>query len=459
MNLKLQPFLPSGFDPQEGRHLLKETIDLAWPATVESIFVGLASLVDTIMVSTLGTTAIAAIGLTNQPKFIAIAFIASLNVGITAIISRRIGANRLDDANTCLRQSLLMSVLISALVCGLSFLFARPYIQFAGAQADTIDLAVQYFRIVIVGQFFGNIGMTINAAQRCAGNSKISMRTNLAANGINVVFNYLLIGGHFGFPRLEVAGAAIATALGCFIAFLMSVQSLVSPKSKLRLTLKKSWLPSREVLAPVGEISFSAFVEQLCMRLGFFLYALIVAGLGTKMFATHQICMNICNICFSCYDGFAAAAAALVGQNLGRRRSDRAECVTVICNRLAMTMAVLMVAGLILFRAPLIQMLTADPEIIRLGSWIMILFALSVPSLSAMTVYGGALRGAGDTRLIAVYALVSTTIIRPALSWLLCYPVGLGVIGPWIGLLVDFVLRFVLCRRRYQTGLWKQRVY
>ena len=239
----------------------------------------------------------------------------------------------------------------------------------------------------------------------------------------------------------------------------MSVQSLVSPKSKLRLTLKESWLPSREVLAPVGEISFSAFVEQLCMRLGFFLYALIVAGLGTKMFATHQICMNICNICFSCYDGFAAAAAALVGQNLGRKRSDRAECVTVICNRLAMTMAILMVAGLILFRAPLIQMFTADPEIIQLGSWIMILFALSVPSLSAMTVYGGALRGAGDTRLIAVYALISTTIIRPALSWLLCYPVGLGVIGPWIGLLVDFVLRFLLCRRRYRTGLWKQRVY
>lgn len=112
-----------------------------------------------------------------------------------------------------------MSVLISALVCGLSFLFARPYIQFAGAQADTIDLAVQYFRIVIIGQFFGNIGMTINAAQRCAGNSKISMRTNLAANGINVIFNYLLIGGHFGFPRLEVAGAAIATVLAASSRF------------------------------------------------------------------------------------------------------------------------------------------------------------------------------------------------------------------------------------------------
>ena len=155
--------------------------------------------------------------------------------------------------------------------------------------------------------------MTINAAQRCAGNSKISMRTNLAANGINVVFNYLLIGGHFGFPRLEVAGAAIATALGCFIAFLMSVQSLVSPKAapadigKLAAQLGD---PGAGRRGP----SPSAFVEQLCMRLGFFLYALIVAGLGTKMFATHQICMNICNICFSCYDGFAAAAAALVGQ-------------------------------------------------------------------------------------------------------------------------------------------------
>ena len=126
------------------------------------------------------------------------------------------------------------------------------------------------------------------------------------------------------------------------------------------------------------------FVQRVCgtavHAAGFLPVCLNRRGLGTKMFATHQICMNICNICFSCYDGFAAAAAALVGQNLGRRRSDRAECVTVICNRLAMTMAVLMVAGLILFRAPLIQMFTADPEIIRLGSWIMILFALSVPS-------------------------------------------------------------------------------
>ena len=167
--------LPRSHRDSQGRALMKKTLALTWPATVESIFVGMASLVDSMMVSVLGTTAIAAVGLTNQPKFIAIAFITSLNVGVSAVISRRIGAERVEEAKDCLRQSLFCSALISLVVCGLSFLFARPYIQFAGAQADTLDLAVSYFRIVIVGQFFGNLGMTINTAQRCAGNSRLSM--------------------------------------------------------------------------------------------------------------------------------------------------------------------------------------------------------------------------------------------------------------------------------------------
>lgn len=124
MNLKLQPFLPSGFDPQEGRHLLKETIDLAWPATVESIFVGLASLVDTIMVSTLGTTAIAG-DRPDQPAEIYCdcvhRFPERRHHGDHFPPDRRQPAGRRQYLSAA---SLLMSVLISALVCGLSFLFA-----------------------------------------------------------------------------------------------------------------------------------------------------------------------------------------------------------------------------------------------------------------------------------------------------------------------------------------------
>lgn len=452
-------FLPKDARNPEGRALLKNTLELAGPATVESIFVGLASLVDTIMVSSLGTTAIAAVGLTNQPKFIAIAFIISLNVGISAVISRRIGAGRKTEANACLRQGLLLSALISLIVCGLSFIFARPYIQFAGAQADTLDLAVRYFKIVIVGQFFGNLGMTINAAQRCAGNSRISMQTNLAANIINVIFNYLLIGGNLGFPRLEIAGAALATALGGIVAFLMSAASLFSRKSPLQISFQHSWLPKAEIIRPLADIALSSFIEQACMRLGFFQYALIVAGLGTQMFATHQICMNICNICFSCFDGFSAAAAALTGQNLGKNRSDLASLCNRLCRRMAACMAAILMGTLILFRHEIIMLFSSDPEILQLGSLIMLIFAVSIPALSAMNVYSGSLQGAGDNRFIAVFAFISTTLIRPALSWFLCYPIGIGVFGPWLGLLFDFYLRFILNRHRYRTGIWKKKVF
>ena len=450
--------LPRAHRDSQGRALMKKTLALTWPATVESIFVGMASLVDSMMVSVLGTTAIAAVGLTNQPKFIAIAFITSLNVGVSAVISRRIGAERVEEAKDCLRQSLFCSALISLVVCGLSFLFARPYIQFAGAQADTLDLAVSYFRIVIVGQFFGNLGMTINTAQRCAGNSRLSMQTNLTANLVNVIFNYLLIEGHFGFPRLQIVGAALATALGSIVAFIMSARSLRSSKSPLCLRQKGSWLPRRATLKPLADISFSALVEQACMRLGFFLYALIVAGLGTELFATHQICMNICNICFSCYDGFTAAASALVGQNLGRGRSDLSELSTRICRRMAWAMAAVMILVLVLFRRSLIALFSSDPQIIAAGSLIMLIFAASVPALSGLNVYSGALQGAGDNRFVALFAFISTTLIRPALSWFLCYPGGLGVYGPWIGLWVDFMLRYLLNLARYRKGIWKSRV-
>ena len=454
MNLKLQPFLPSGFDPQEGRHLLKETIDLAWPATVESIFVGLASLVDTIMVSTLGTTAIAAIGLTNQPKFIAIAFIASLNVGITAIISRRIGANRLDDANTCLRQSLLMSVLISALVCGLSFLFARPYIQFAGAQADTIDLAVQYFRIVIVGQFFGNIGMTINAAQRCAGNSKISMRTNLAANGINVVFNYLLIGGHFGFPRLEVAGAAIATAIGNIVSFLIAVYSVTHTEGFLKLHRRQSWKPDIPAIRDLYNISWSAFVEQIFLRIGFLMYAKAVAGLGTVAFAAHQIVMNIMSISFSVGDGLSIANTSLVGQSLGASRSDMAIIYGKVAQRIGLILAILVSGSITLFRAQLMALFTNEAAVILAGETPLIILSITVLFQIVQVIIVGSLRGAGDVKFVALLMFVSVTIVRPVLTWVLCYPLNLGLPGAWLSVLLDQFTRYIVSYWRFREAKW-----
>ena len=139
---------------------------VAWPSALESLLVGLVGSIDTMMVGTLGENAINAVGITNQPKFILLAIIFSLNVGVTAVVARRKGQNDADGANRTMRAAILLSAAFSLTASALGFLFARPILTFAGADPIYLDDAVIYFRILCVSIVFTALNLTINAAQR-----------------------------------------------------------------------------------------------------------------------------------------------------------------------------------------------------------------------------------------------------------------------------------------------------
>ena len=220
--------------PDDG-DLLRRAFRVAWPSTLESFLVALVSVVDTIMVSSLGAAAIAAIGLTGQPKFICLAVFLSVNVAVSAIVARRKGEGDREGANRVLVQAILITVVLTVVITALALIFAEPVLRLAGTNEDTHELATGYFRIIVGCQFFNVLNMVINAAQRGVGNTKIAMRTNIVSNLVNIVFNYLLIGGNFGFPALGVNGAAIATVLGTVVASGMALRSVMHPDSFLYL--------------------------------------------------------------------------------------------------------------------------------------------------------------------------------------------------------------------------------
>ena len=213
---------PSGEIPSD-KDILKRTLIIAWPSIVESFLVALVGFIDTIMVSGLGDAAIAAVGLTTQPKFIGLAFFISLNVAISAIIAHRKGEGDRESANRVLMQALMITVGMTIIVSVACVLLADPIITLAGANADTQQDAADYFRIIMGGMIFNVVSLCINAAQRGCGNTKIAMWTNIVSNLVNVVFNYLLIGGNFGFPALGVKGAAVASVIGTVVAMGMII--------------------------------------------------------------------------------------------------------------------------------------------------------------------------------------------------------------------------------------------
>ena len=451
--------------------LYKGFLKMAWPAMIESMLMSLVNMVDTMMVSSCGTAATSAVGLTTQPRMIFYSVFFALNIAVTAIVARRKGQGDQEGANACLMQSLGLVAVLAVLLCGLAVMNADFLIRLSGANEDTIADATTYFRITMVGLIFTSFGMIINGAQRGSGNTKISMRTNVVANITNVTFNALLINGVVIngfqlFPELGVKGAAIATLIGNIASFSMSLSSLFARGKFLRFRFIGMLKWKSDLLKNIGKVALGAGTEQIFMRFGFLMYSIIVAKLGTADFATHTICMSIITLSFAGGDGLSVAASALIGQNLGKRREDLAALYAKAGQRVGLLVSTVLMVMFVLCGG-LILKLFADPTepdygyVMNVGRNLTYIIAIVSPGQISQVIYNGALRGAGDTKFVAVTSAISIGLFRPLVAFLLCNPAGLipfyagiGIYGAWISLLVDQYLRLAFSAYRFASGKW-----
>ncbi len=441
-------------DDFDGREMYRSFLAIAWPALVESVLLGVINFVDTLMVSSLGEISIAAVGLTTQPRLLFYAILLAFSIGINSVVARRRGQGNREGANRVLSQTLPLVFLAALLFFAIGWIASDPLLRLAGAENDTIGEAISYFRITMLGMVFTSVSLSINAAQRGCGKTRISMVTNLSANIVNVIFNALLIHGLLFFPRLGVTGAAIATALGNFVSMAISLVSVRKRDGYLFLRLRSLLSLRYDSLKPVFTVASGTLIEQVFMRIGFFTFAKIVAELGTMEFATHQICMTVLNLVFTFGEGLSVATSSLIGQNLGKRRPDRALVYGKVGQRIGWGFSAVILISFIILRRGIVGLFTDDPSILEVGAIIVIIEGVVALFQIQQLTFSGSLRGAGDTRFMALVSLVSIAIIRPLVSYILCYPAGLGVIGAWIGVLVDQIIRFIFSATRFYSQKW-----
>lgn len=434
--------------------IVKKTISLAWPSVLESLLIALIGAIDMMMVGGIGKEAIAAVGITTQPKFIVLSFILALNISVTILVSHRLGEKKQQEANIYLRHALIMCVCISAILTFFAFHFAKEFLIFAGANEEYLHLAIPYFKIIIIGNFFYSISLTITAAQRGAGNTIISMKTNLAANVVNLILNALLIHGLFFFPKLGVVGAGIATMIGNIVALMIALTSVMKPGGFLHLSFHDDYRIKKNYLFDILTIAKSSLIEQVFLRIGFFMYAKTVADLGTISFSANQICMNVMTISFAIGDGLQIANTSLVGQSLGAKRADMAMIYGKVSQRIGMCLAICTAFVISYFHHEILGLFTRDAHVIEVATIPMYMLAVTVCFQIPQVIVVGSLRGAGDVKYVAGMMLISVTLIRPGLAQLLCYGFNFGLIGAWIALFLDQVTRFTLSFVRYHKGKW-----
>ena len=443
-------------DVMTHKEMYRKALAVAWPAMMESFFITLAGMIDTMMVAELGSYAVAAVGLTAQPKFIGLTLFIGINVAVSALVARRKGEQRRDDAQEIVWTAILLTIILCAIVTVVFVVFAPQMMTLAGSNADTHEAAVQYFQIIMGGLFFNVITMVINAAQRGSGNTRLSMTTNLTSSIVNIIFNYLLIEGHFGFPAWGIRGAAIATVMGTVVAAAMALRSLFRPSSYVQFNYMKRLGTKirKNCVRAIWNLAGTTSLENIAMRVGFLATALIAARLGTDEFAAHNIGMNILGLGFSFADGMQVAAIALAGESLGAGKKEQAKAFGNVCQRIGFGISVAMALALFFGGEWFYSLYFKEPHIIEMGvriiRWIMVIVLLQISQI----IYTGCLRAAGDVKYTLRAALISVTGIRTLVTLLLVSVFHLGLTGVWLGILSDQISRFLLMSHRFRQGKW-----
>ena len=442
--------------PLTNRQMVLKAVSVAWPAVLESFFISLAGMIDTMMVATMGSFAVAAVGLTTQPKFISLVAFFALNVAVSAFVARSKGEENRKKANEILMLAFLMAVLLCAVITTVFLIFNNGILHLAGSNPETHEAASEYFRIIMGGTIFSVISMTINSAQRGSGFTRLSMTTNVTSSIVNIIFNYLLIGGHFGFPALGMRGAAIATVLGTVVASIMSILSLFRKNSYVSIPfmIREKLRPRRDDIGRIVRFASNMMAENLAMRVGFLATALIAARLGTDAFAAHNVGMNLLGLAFSFADGMQVSAVALSGEALGAGEKERAKRYGSICQRIGFCISVVLSLLLILFGREFYSLYFKEPHIQDMGVLICRYICVIVLLQISQIIFGACLRAAGDIRYTLVASLVSVTLIRTVVTFLLVSVFHLGLHGIWLGILADQFTRFFFMWTRFRKGAW-----
>ncbi|MBR5302965.1 MAG: MATE family efflux transporter [Clostridia bacterium] len=444
----------------KGLNLSQEDISrvlaIMLPALLELLLSQLFTMVDTMMLgrSEVSAVAIAAVGLTNNPTNLVRSILIALNVGTTAGVAWAVGANDRRSAAQIARNALMLNAIVGMTAAMALYAFAGPIVTFMGAGADTFGYARKYLQIVALGMLPLSMTFAITAGLRGVGQTRLPMKYNLIANMLNVVGNYVLIFGKFGLPKMGVAGAALSTSLSQVLGFILAMYTAFHADTPVRMHLDRHWRLRVKWIRRILNVGMTSMLEQLIMQAGFIIFARQVSGLGTLIFAAHQIGLSINGLSWMPGQAFGVAATTLAGQSLGAGEKQKATDFVSLIHRMSMCSAALIAALFVAGSQLIAALYTTDPEVIRLSGGVLRLIALGMPGICTQLPIAAGLRGARDTKFPLMASMAGIWIFRVMLAPVFIYTLGWGLTGAWLTIVLDQTTRALVVYARFKSGRW-----
>ena len=393
------------------------------------------------MIAVLGEEAISAVSLTTQPKVFVLSIFFALSTALSVFIARAKGKNDTTEAREYLFSVIKLGLAAAIILGAVIFIFARPIMELVSKQKETIALSTEFFGIVMGLMVFQVASLLLNGALRGLGKTRTTLTAGIASGLMDVCFNYLLIEGRYGFPRLEVAGNAIATVLGTVAALIVS---FIAVRRENFLSFEgffsHSLFRRPKIFADIKSKAGNIVLENLSMRVGFLLSGIIVSLFPASDTAVYFVGMLLMNFSFACGDGLQSAAVAILGQKAGggdmvavRERLRlflKAGAAVSIC----LSLAYILLAG------EFFGAYFESVDAINQGRMATCFVAAITFFQIERIILVASLRAVGEMKLPRRIAGLCVTVVNPVTSFFLAYILSFGVTGVWQGSLITQIL-------------------
>jgi len=452
---------PPASNPHEDRRRLrrdrwKAIAGLTLPVATEQLLNISMGVVNALMVSNIGTRAVSGISLVDSLNNVVMAFFSAVALGGTVAVAHHFGRKDHEGANAVAAQALRSGTLIGLAIMAVVVLANAPLLKllFFGADDQVLLYGRDYLLPTALSYPFLSLTLIASGVLRGAGDTKTPMVTNILMNVVNVFLGWLFI---YGFAW-GVSGAGFANLGARIVGAALILGVLLWGKRRLAITGKALKHHNRPVRRAIYRIGPPTGVESLLFSGGKLITQTFIASLGTVALASNFVASSLAVLVQLPGSALAIACTTLVGQALGRK--DPVEAKAAIRYTLFASCLSLLVVGVVgIPLAPwLVGLFTRDPAVIETATGLLQLILAVGPFLWAPSFQLPAgLRGAGDTTYPMVVTLVGMWVFRIGLGWVFAFPWGLGVMGVWLAMFVDWLVRSVLFLLRFNGQAWQKR--
>jgi len=430
---------------------------LSVPMILEMVMESLFAVVDIFFVAQIGEEAVNAVGLTEVVLTIIYAIAIGISMAATALVARRIGEDKPEEASIAAGQVILFGVSVSIILGLLGFYYAETILQLMGADESVIKDGVAYTRIMFGGNIVIFLLFLFNAIFRGAGDAAIAMRALWIANGLNIILDPLFIFGIGPFPELGVQGAAVATTIGRGTGVLFQLWILFNGRSIIRIT-SQYIRPRWELIKQIFDLSIGGAGQFLIGSASWIFMMRVISEFGVSVVAGYTIAIRVIIFTILPSWGMANAAATLVGQNLGAGKPERAEAS--VWKAASFNVLFLLIVSIFFFIAApsIIGIFDHNPEVIEAGTLALRILCITYIFFAYGMVLSQAFNGAGDTRTPTIINFVCLWLIQIPLAYWMALQIPLGPSGVYWAIGISETVLAVICIYWFRKGKWKEMV-